>query len=73
MLLHLGRDAASDERFSFVIERIDVKLPVDDGPEFGAKTVLIEVDRELVKLINEPFESPGLKMNLLVGGNRPNR
>lgn len=58
MLLHFGRVAASDIRFSFVIDRIDVKLVAEDGPEFGPITVLMLVERLLVKLISEPFESP---------------
>ena len=58
MLLHFGRVAAKVKRFSFVIDKIDVKLVADDGPELGAITVLILAERLLVKLIKEPFESP---------------
>lgn len=58
MLLHLGRDGANDGLFSFEIDRIDVKLLADGGPELGPITVLILVERLLVKLIKEPFESP---------------
>jgi hypothetical protein len=58
MLLHLGRAAANDVRFSFVIDKIDVKLVAEGGPEFGVKTVLMLADRLLVKLMREPFDSP---------------
>jgi hypothetical protein len=57
--LHFGLAAASVIRFSFVIDRIDVKLLAEGGPEFGPMTVLMLVDRELVRLMREPFESPG--------------
>lgn len=60
ILLHLGRAGANDGRFSLVIDRIDVKLLVDDGPEFGVITVLMLADRLLVRPIREPFESPEL-------------
>lgn len=58
ILLHFGRAGASEGRFSLVIDKIDVKLLVDGGPEFGAITVLMLADRLLVKPIREPFESP---------------
>lgn len=58
MLLHFGRVAARDKRFSLVIDRIEVKLVAEDGPELGPITVLMLVDRLLVKLIREPFDSP---------------
>jgi hypothetical protein len=57
--LHFGLAAASVIRFSLVIERIDVKLLAEGGPEFGPMTVLMLVDRLLVRLMREPFESPG--------------
>lgn len=60
MLLHFGRVAARDKRFSLVIDRIDVKLVAEDGPELGPITVLMLVDRLLVKLIKEPFDSPAV-------------
>jgi hypothetical protein len=63
MLLHFGRAAANEVRFSFVIDKIDVKLVAEGGPEFGAKTVLMLVERLLVKLIREPFESPAFVSN----------
>lgn len=59
MLLHLGRAGANDKRFS-LIDKIDVTLPADGGPELGPVTVLILVDRLLVRPIREPFERPGL-------------
>lgn len=59
MLLHFGRVAASDIRFSLVIDRIEVKLLAEGGPELCPITVLMLVERLLVKLINEPFDNPG--------------
>lgn len=59
MLLHLGRAAAREQRFSFVMDKIDVKLLAEGGPELGPITVLMLVERLLVKLMREPFESPG--------------
>lgn len=61
MLLHFGRAAASDARFSFVTDKIEVKLLAEGGPEFGPITVLMLAERLLVKLISEPFESPGFE------------
>lgn len=58
MLLHFGRAIARDGRFSLVIDKIEVKLLADGGPELGAITVLMLVDRLLVKLMSEPFDSP---------------
>lgn len=58
ILLHFGRAVASVARFSFVIDKIDVKLLAEGGPELGPITVLILVDRLLVRLMREPFESP---------------
>lgn len=74
MLLHLGRAEASNDRFSFVMERIDVMLVAEDGPEFGPITVLMLVERLLVKLIKEPFDSPALvsqskRKNIISGRN----
>lgn len=58
MLLHFGRAGASDGRFSFVIERMDVRLLAEGGPELGAITVLMLADRLLVRPMREPFDSP---------------
>lgn len=58
MLLHLGRAGASEVLFSLVIDKIEVRLLADGGPELGPITVLMLVDRLLVKLMREPFESP---------------
>lgn len=63
MLLHFGRADANDARFSFVMDKIEVRLVAEDGPEFGPITVLILVDLLLVKLIREPFDSPALVTN----------
>lgn len=59
ILLHFGLDAASVILFSLVIDRIDVKLLAEGGPELDPITVLMLVDRLLVRLIREPLESPG--------------
>lgn len=38
-------------------DKIEVKLLADGGPEFGVITLIL-VDRLLVRLIKEPFDSP---------------
>lgn len=58
MLLHLGRAAANDARFSFVTDKTDVRLFAEGGPEFGPITVLMLAERLFVKLMREPFERP---------------
>ena len=68
ILLHFGLAAASVILFSFVTDKIEVKLFADGGPEFGLITVLMLVDRLLVRLIKEPFESPGFFFFGLRGG-----
>lgn len=75
MLLHLGRADASDGRFSLEIDKIDVRLPAEAGPELGAITVLILAERLLVKLIKDPFESPALRLKFksISGGRKSTR
>lgn len=65
ILLHFGLAAANVILFSFVIDKIEVKLLAEGGPELGPITVLMLADLLLVRLIREPFESPGKLLKIL--------